>query len=101
MTSLHFVSVQSLLNQTTLLSPTIVPAEDGTRRCPSQQQRDASRQMIKNAVAAALRLNSSDPTVHCGAGQWTRVAFLDMNNPLQLCTSAWRLNTPSGIRRCG
>ena len=95
------MSVQSLSNQTTFLSPTIIPAEDGTRRCPSQQQRDASHQMIKSAVAAALRLDSSDPTVRCGAGQWTRVAFLDMNDPLQLCPSAWRLNTSSGIRRCG
>ena len=100
-TSVHFVSVQSLLNQTTLLSPTVIPTEDGRRSCPSQQQRDASHQMIKNAVAAALRLDSSDPTVRCGAGQWTRVAFLDMNDPFQFCPSAWRLNASSGIRRCG
>ena len=39
--------------------------------------------------------------IHCGAGQWNRIAFLNMTNPSQQCPSAWREYNTSGVRACG
>ena len=38
---------------------------------------------------------------NCGPGQWHRVAYLNMSDPLQLCPSAWREYNTSGLRACG
>ena len=37
---------------------------------------------------------------YCGAGQWHRIAFLNMNDPTQQCPSAWREYNTSGVRAC-
>lgn len=58
-------------------------------------QLDAVNRLAISVQAEMIRL-------HCGVGEWYRVAYLDMNDPLQQCPSAWReLNfTPEGIRVC-
>ena len=78
--------------------PPVVTYGNGIRSCPSQQQRESARQTIKTNVANALGLESSHP---CGIGEWTRVAFLNMSDPLQHCPSAWREYTTNGVRVCG
>ena len=37
----------------------------------------------------------------CGAGEWHRIAFFNMTDPLQQCPSAWREYNTSGVRACG
>ena len=39
--------------------------------------------------------------LYCGAGQWHRIAFLNMSDPTQQCPSAWREYNTSGVRACG
>ena len=39
--------------------------------------------------------------LHCGAGEWHRIAFLNMTNPSQKCPSAWMEYNTSGVRACG
>ena len=39
--------------------------------------------------------------LYCGAGQWHRIAFLNMTDPSQQCPSAWREYNTSGVRACG
>ena len=38
--------------------------------------------------------------LHCGTGEWYHVAYLNMNDSLQQCPSAWREFTSDGIRVC-
>ena len=40
-------------------------------------------------------------TEHCGSTGWTRVAYLNMSNPLQQCPSNLRLYNHGGVRACG
>ena len=47
------------------------------------------------------RFNSLQIQLYCGAGQWHRIAFLNMTDPSQQCPSAWREYNTSGIRACG
>ena len=94
--ALQCVSAQ-LLNQQTFIPP-VVMYGDGATSCPSQQQRENTRQKLNDAVANALAI---EPAHRCGAGQWTRVAYLNMNDTTQFCPSVWRDRTMNGVRVCG
>ena len=94
--SVHLISAQTSLEQKTI--PPAVIHGNGSSSCPSEQQRASSRQEIKESVANALQLPSTHP---CGAGIWTRIAYLNMTDPLQSCPSAWRQSTTNGVRVCG
>ena len=40
--------------------------------------------------------------LHCGAGEWYRVAYLNMSNPTEQCPSTWQeYNSTGGVRACG
>ena len=92
------VQVTSALRLQQVSVPPIITSGGGLGVCPSQQERDNVRQTQRNTVAGILNLTL---TIRCGPGQWTRVAYLNMLDPLQTCPSAWRLNTSSGVRVCG
>ena len=47
------------------------------------------------------KLASLQTQIYCGAGQWHRIAFLNMSDPSQQCPSAWREYNTSGVRACG
>ena len=47
------------------------------------------------------QLDSLQIQLYCGAGQWHRIAFLNMTDPSQQCPSAWREYNTSGVRACG
>ena len=46
-------------------------------------------------------LASLQTQLYCGAGQWHRIAFLNMTNPSQQCPPAWREYNTNGVRACG
>ena len=79
------------------VSPAIIHG-NGSSSCPSEQQRASSHQELKESVRSTLGLQ---PPHQCGAGMWTRIAYLNMTDPLQSCPSAWRQNTANGVRVCG
>ena len=82
------------------LQPVVIPG-DGSERCLSQQQRDISRQAIRDAVNDKLITVLPSHLIQCGAGQWTRVAYLNMSDPTQSCPPAWRDRSANGTRVCG
>ncbi len=47
------------------------------------------------------KFDSLQIQLYCGAGQWHRVAFLNMSDPTQQCPAAWREYNTSGVRACG
>ena len=93
---MHLISAQTFLEHKNI--PLAIIHGDRSRSCPSEQQRASTRQEIQEKVASALGLQ---PPHRCGAGEWIRVAYLDMKDPLQTCPSAWRENTTNGVRVCG
>ena len=79
--------------------------------CPSQDEisdiHDEVRSVHQDTVKPIRRqdlngTNSSDSTHSCsnGTGGWTRVAYLNMTDPVHQCPSAWT-EIPSPFRTCG
>ena len=64
--------------------------------CASQHLRDLARQ---NLIQSVDNIIADIP--QCSLGQWTRVAFLNMSDPVQQCPSSWRLYSANGVRVCG
>ena len=93
---MHLISAQTFLEHKNI--PLAIIHGDRSRSCPSEQQRASTRQEIQEKVASALGLQ---PPHRCGAGEWIRVAYLNMKDPSQTCPSAWRENTTNGVRVCG
>ena len=71
---------------------------NGTSSCPSQTERESVHQSITSTVRSIL-LDSANS--NCGPGQWHRVAFLNMSDPLQRCPFTWREYSANGVRACG
>ena len=96
--SIHLTSVQTLLEHKNI-PPVILSHEDGNSSCPSEQQRVCS---LKVKVERTLGLQPPDPH-QCGAGEWIRIAYLNMTDPSQTCPQAWtEINdTTNGVRVCG
>jgi len=72
-------------------SPTHLPAIISTD-CLLQDSLSTLRRSILHSLEE-LRPCS------CGGAGWTRVAYLNMADPLQTCCSAWTLNA-SPVRKC-
>ena len=64
--------------------------------CASQHLRDLARQ---NLIQSVDNIIADIPP--CSLGQWTRVAYLNMSDPVQQCPSSWRLYSANGVRACG
>ena len=92
---MHLISAQNF--QYTNIPP-VITYGDGSSSCPSEQQRASTRQELQESVASALGLQ---PPHRCGAGEWIRVAYLNMKDPSQTCPPAWREITNNGVRVCG
>jgi hypothetical protein len=95
--AMHLISAQTILECRNV--PPAIFYGDGSSSCPSEQQRATSLQEIQERIAAGIL----QPFHQCGAGEWIRVVYLDMKDPLQTCPPAWTdLNdTISGVRVCG
>ena len=85
-----------------ILDPVLIQGNGEIGTCPLQERRDVAIQNIKDSIQIILRNNLSTPDVisRCGAGQWYRVAHLNMRNPSQQCPSAWREYSTNGVRAC-
>ena len=56
---------------------------------------EGSTTRTQETQAESLRVQ-----LHCGAGEWHRVAHLNMSNPTETCPPAWVEYTSDGIRAC-
>ena len=86
--------------------PVILPAatpEETRGVCSSLVSRNHSeeiKQIVRDVVVPVL--NSRPPCACGGAGEWTRMAYLNMSDLNQHCPSTWTLiTTNSGTRGCG
>ena len=64
--------------------------------CPTQKQRETALSEFRSMIASNLTI-----LVQCGVGLWTRVAYLNMSDPMQSCPPAWRDRSANGVRVCG
>ena len=94
--SMHLTSAQMFLEHKSI--PLAIIHGDGSSSCPSEQQRASSLQEIQEKVESTL-----GPLFpyQCGAGEWIKVAYLNMKDPSQTCPSAWTEITTNGVRVCG
>ena len=86
--------------------PVLLPPVPGSRlggTCPLPQNLD----QVKSDIGSSLDQTvvpelKSRPVCPCGgAGEWHRIAHLDMNDPNQQCPPNWNLITTSTVRACG
>ena len=70
--------------------------------CQSCEQRAAVDVAIQNIHHARDEILSAlSPHYQCGSGLWTRIAYLNMYDPLEQCPPSWRLYSANGVRACG
>ena len=93
------MSLVQLLAAQYVLDPQVISSSFGT--CPPQYARDLARQNLSQSVLNIIRANFGGSSHPCGAGQWTQVAYLNMNDSSQQCPAPWRLITGNGVRACG
>ena len=80
----------------------ILPENDETETCPTQEKRDGAIHSTKASVQTVIETTPNlAASLNCGSGEWYRVAHLNMSDPSQRCPSAWTENSTSGIRTCG
>ena len=96
------VQVQSAIKAT--LNVVTIPGSEEVGTCPPQERRDEAIQNVITSVQAFIEnnLTNSDLAIslNCGAGQWHRVAYLNLSNTTQQCPSAWREYNTSGVKGC-
>lgn len=97
LTAVFFTSILQLLAAQNVLMPQITKGPMGT--CPPRYMRDLAQQSLSQSVLNIIVGSTADHP--CGSGQWTRVAYLNMSDPLQQCPSPWRLYSANGVRACG
>ena len=97
--SLQYTSAQ-LLDQHAFI-PIIVTSGNASS-CPHEQQRSNALQTLRLTISSVLlAFEPPNGLAQCGAGQWIRIAHLDMTDPFQSCPSTWSEMTTSEVRVCG
>ena len=111
-TCIKVSATQNLPNGSASISPFITQRCE-ILSCPAQQQRETALSNFRNEIASALNkiLHSCERSVlttpafrsvrECGLGNWTRVAYLNMSDPMQSCPQAWGDRSANGVRVCG
>ena len=103
------VSVMLLLMTTTAFSLAVISYSKSMDEAVSSTNRISTLSNQYQQLASATQNNISQlknyvsslqKQIHCGAGQWYRVAFLNMSDPSHQCPFPWQFNSSSGVRRC-
>ena len=98
---IYFSSTQRLNSTLPASVPPVVIRGTGSETCPVEEAIEEQRNLTKSNIIRILnsRYNQS-PCVCGGSGEWSRIAYLDMNDTTQQCPSNWSLIT-SPVRGCG
>ena len=93
---LQLIAAQS---NAVILNPIVIHGPDvcQSRRAAVDLATSNTSQSVR-AILSTLVLSLDAP---CGHGRWTRVAYLNMSDPLQQCPTSWRLYSANGVRACG
>ena len=70
--------------------------------CPTSEQRDLAQQVVTASFNDFVLTADNEISNHpCGTGNWTRVAYLNMNDPAQQCPQPWvEFNVVQAGRTC-
>ena len=81
------------------LSPVTIPGTIG--QCPSDDNRQASRNLLRNTTREVINQNlmHGSPLPECGPGNWRRVFYLNASRSDQSCPGQWNLVT-TPVRSC-
>ena len=81
------------------ISPVTIPGTIG--ECPSDDNRQASRNLLRNATREVINQMYGSPLPECGPGNWRRVFYLQLNASRSdlLCPGQWDLMT-TPVRGC-
>ena len=95
--SVQVTYTQNHENQSASFPPFIIP-ETERPSCPAQQQRETAVHAVRSMIASNLAI-----LFQCGGElNWTRVAYLNMSDPMQSCPQNWSdSRSTSGVRVCG
>ena len=94
LTIVFLLNIVQLLAAQRMVPLQVINGTVGT--CASQHLRDLARQNLSQSVD-----NIIADIPPCSLGQWTRVAYLNMSDPVQQCSSSWKLYSANGVRACG
>ena len=75
----------------------VIPG-NGVNKCPSDEDRQAARQLLHSIAERVLRNYGINP--NCGPGLWRQVFYLNVSNEGQSCPGDWNEETLS-TRGCG
>ena len=56
---------------------------------------------LESFILLQTQYASLQTQVHCGAGLWHRLIYLNMSDPTHQCPFAWREYNTNGVRACG
>ena len=76
----------------------VIPG-NGVNGCPSDEDRQAARQLLHSITDQVVQSYSNNP--NCGPGLWTQVFSLNVSNEDQSCPGDWNSQTCKSIRGCG
>ena len=93
--SVQVSATQDLLNQTASFPPFVTTGSE-IPSCPAQQQQEATLREFRRMITSNLAT-----LTQCGGEDWTRVAYLNMSDPMQFCPPAWRDRSANRVRVCG
>ena len=87
-----------LLHGRFLAVPTVNLVPNYRANCPEIGE---ILQQIRRNISDSLGELFSTSVPECGNGLWYRLAYLNMTDPSQQCSPAWREYNTSGVRACG
>ena len=72
----------------------VIPG-NGVNGCPSDEDRQAARQLLQSIVLQNYSINPN-----CGPGLWRQVFYLNVSNEGQSCPGDWNEGTTMSVRGC-
>ena len=91
LTIVFLMNIVQLIAAQSMVPLQVINGAAGT--CASQHLRDLARQ---NLIQSVDNIIADIPP--CSLGQWTRVAYLNMSDPVQQCPSSRRLYSANRVR---
>ena len=76
----------------------VVIPSNGVNGCPSDEDRQAARQLLHSITDQVLQNYSINP--NCGPGLWTQVFYLNVSNEDQSCPGDWNEGTTMSVSGC-
>ena len=81
----------------TTVSAVVIPG-NGVNGCPSDEDRQAARQLLQSITDQVVQNYSSNP--NCGPGPWRQVFYFNVSSEDQSCPGDWNVPRTLSVRGC-